>query len=180
MNNQVILVDENDNEIGLMDKLQAHEENQLHRAFSVFIFNTKGEMLIHKRALEKYHSPGLWTNTCCSHPFPGESVKDATNRRLMEEMNLHADLEFVYKFTYQVSFDNNLHEHEIDHVYYGVTNQMPFPDRSEVCDFKYVSIVDLIKEVKDQPEQFTEWFKLCFEKVIETYIHQQLSLKKVG
>ena len=180
MKNEVILVDHNDNEIGAMDKLQAHQENRLHRAFSVFIFNMKGEMLIHRRALEKYHSPGLWSNTCCSHPSPGESIEEATKRRLMEEMNLVADLEFVFKFKYQVSFDNELHEHEIDHVYYGVTDQRPLPNEYEVCEFKYISITDLIKDVKEKPEKYTEWFKMCFEKVVEAYIHKQLALKKVG
>lgn len=166
--NQVILVDEQDNEIGFMGKLEAHQKGLLHRAFSIFIFNEKNEMLIQQRALSKYHSPGLWTNTCCSHPKPNELLLDAANRRLMEEMHMQATLDHVYQFTYRTEFENGLAEHEIDHVFIGYTNQLPTINPVEVAAYKYLSISALELDVKANPNHYTSWFKICLSNVLKT------------
>ncbi len=162
---QVILVNENDEPIGNMGKMETHEKGLLHRAFSVFIFNDNGEMLLQRRALNKYHSAGLWTNTCCSHPRLNESTLDAANRRLMEEMGLRADLQHKTSFIYKTPFDNGLTEHEYDHVYFGNSNTIPTINPNEVDSYRYVSIQDLKKEIASHPENFTSWFKIVLEKV---------------
>lgn len=161
----VLLVDENDNETGVMEKLQAHEEGLLHRAISVFVFNDKKELLLQQRAAEKYHSPLLWTNTCCSHPRPGEVLIDAAHRRLKEEMNMACSLEHQFSFTYKAVLDKGLTEHEVDHIFFGETNDLPVPNPLEVSGFKYLSLDNIEKEIELNPEQYTSWFKLMLTKI---------------
>lgn len=166
MNDLIILVDENDRELGVMEKMEAHLKGHLHRAFSVFIFNENGDMLLQKRASSKYHSGGLWTNTCCSHPRPNESLTDAANRRLMEEMGMECELQHKFSFIYKCGLDNNLMEHELDHVFTGVTNMIPVLNRDEVEDYRYLSKEELKKEIADSPHLFTEWFKIALPKLL--------------
>jgi isopentenyl-diphosphate delta-isomerase len=162
---EVILVDENDNAIGRMEKMEAHEKGALHRAFSVFIFNAKGEMLLQRRAAHKYHSGSLYTNACCSHPRPGESTSDAAARRLKEEMGLVATLEFKTKFRYKSLFENNLSEHEIDHVFVGTTSRDPVIDPGEVMSYKWMGVDEIKNEIKMAPESFTTWFRIAMENI---------------
>lgn len=164
-NEYVILVDEQDNDIGVMEKMQAHQEGLLHRAFSVFIFNDKEELLLQQRAISKYHSGGLWTNTCCSHPRPNETIKDAANRRLFEEMGMSCDLKIKTNFIYKTPFENGLTEHELDYVLIGTTNQNPHINKEEVESFKWMSIIDLKKDIANNPNQYTSWFKIALERV---------------
>jgi isopentenyl-diphosphate delta-isomerase len=161
----VILVDEKDNEIGVMEKLQAHEEGLLHRAFSVFIFNDKNELLLQQRALTKYHSAGLWANTCCSHPRPNETIKDSANRRLFEEMGMGCDLKIETNFIYKTEFENGLIEHELDYVLVGFTNQNPILNPDEVGSFKWQSITDIKMDIVFNPQNYASWFKIALEKV---------------
>ncbi|MBA4241484.1 MAG: isopentenyl-diphosphate delta-isomerase [Sphingobacteriaceae bacterium] len=161
----VILVDEQDNDIGVMEKIKAHQEGLLHRAFSVFIFNHKDELLLQQRSLSKYHSAGLWTNTCCSHPRPNETIKDAANRRLFEEMGMSCDLKIKTNFIYKTSFENGLIEHELDYVLIGSTNQNPHINKEEVENYKWMSIADIKKDIISNPNQYTSWFKIALEKV---------------
>ncbi len=158
-NEQVILVDADDREIGTMDKMEAHRKGKLHRAFSVLLFNSNGELLIQKRALSKYHSAGLWTNTCCSHPLPNESVAIAAQRRLQEEMGISLKPSFAYKFIYKTQLDCDLIEHECDHVLVGEFDGKPTPNKHEAADWKFVSLQTLRKEVAANPEHFTYWFR---------------------
>ncbi|MCT4622015.1 MAG: isopentenyl-diphosphate Delta-isomerase [Schleiferiaceae bacterium] len=160
----VILVDEQDNELGLMEKIEAHEKGVLHRAFSVFILNSKNQLLLQQRALHKYHSPGLWTNTCCSHPRKGESNLAAANRRLMEEMGMEADLEKLLDFVYRAEFENNMIEHELDHVFIGNSESDPVINPEEVAAFKWMDLDELRKDIKEQPQDYTPWFKIIFEE----------------
>ncbi len=157
----VVLVDEQDIETGVMEKIQAHREGRLHRAVSVFIFNSKNELLLQQRAGSKYHSAGLWTNTCCSHPRPGEPAGEAAIRRLLEEMGLNCNLRASFTFVYKAQFDNGLTEHEFDHVFIGITDEAPVPDKTEVADWKYMNPARLEADIKNRPEQYTEWFKIC-------------------
>tara|TARA_B100000989_G_scaffold6171_1_gene4300 strand:- start:7527 stop:8045 length:519 start_codon:yes stop_codon:yes gene_type:complete len=159
----VILVDENDNQVGLMPKLEAHEKGLLHRAFSIFIFNSKYELLLQKRSSSKYHSGGLWTNTCCSHPREGEDTSDAANRRLIEEMGIETSLRKVHDFIYKAELDNNLTEHEFDHVFYGVYNEDPVINRDEADDFKWIDMGLLNEDIKINGDNYTVWFKIAFE-----------------
>ncbi len=167
MEDKVILVNETDEPIGQMGKLQAHETGTLHRAFSVFIFNSKGELLLQKRAKEKYHSSELWTNTCCSHPRFGEKTKAAVDRRLMEEMGMKCQTTFAFSFLYRAAMENGLIEHEFDHVYFGYSDEIPSPDKSEVQAWKYVSIKELQEEIIKSPENYTAWLAICLHKVVE-------------
>jgi isopentenyl-diphosphate Delta-isomerase len=160
----VVLVDENDNEIGLAEKLEAHQKALLHRAFSVFIFNDKAELLLQQRAKHKYHSGGLWTNTCCSHPRPNEAVLDAAHRRLNEEMGMKVALEKKFDFVYRTPFDNDLTEYEFDHVFVGYSNELPILNRAEVEDFKWKSIEDIKTDMILFPDAFTSWFKIAICK----------------
>lgn len=166
----VVLVDENDNETGLMEKMEAHEKAILHRAFSIFIFNSKGEMLIHRRALTKYHTPGLWTNACCSHPRKSESLNDATNRRLMEEMGMRCSLKKAFDFVYKADVGQGLTEHEFDHVFVGTTDESPLINPDEVDSYKYISLPELRKWIAEQPELFTAWFKIAFKELEKNYL----------
>tara|TARA_B100000035_G_C20955704_1_gene534092 strand:- start:353 stop:871 length:519 start_codon:yes stop_codon:yes gene_type:complete len=160
---KVILVDKNDNQVGLMPKLEAHEKGVLHRAFSIFIFNSKYELLLQKRASSKYHSGGLWTNTCCSHPREGEDTLDAANRRLDEEMGIKTSLRKVYDFIYKAELDNQLTEHEFDHVFYGVCDNDPILNKDEAEDFKWVDMETLNNDIMKNEDNYTVWFKIAFE-----------------
>lgn len=164
MRNQVILVDKYDQQTGVMDKLSAHIENRLHRAFSIFIFNDAGELLIQQRALDKYHSGGLWSNTCCSHPMPGESTIDAAHRRLQEEMGFDCELQEQSSITYQAELDNGLKEHEFDHIYFGRYNNNPVINTDEAIDWQWISEATLLRRIKSQSETFTSWIKLIIEQ----------------
>ena len=160
---KVILVDKNDNQVGLMPKLEAHEKGLLHRAFSIFIFNSRYELLLQKRASSKYHSGGLWTNTCCSHPRDGEDTLDAADRRLEEEMGIKTSLRKVYDFIYKAELDNQLTEHEFDHVFYGVCDRDPILNKDEAEDFKWVDMETLNNDIIKNEDNYTVWFKIAFE-----------------
>jgi len=161
----VILVDSSDNELGTMEKLEAHKRGVLHRAFSILIFNSGGELLLQKRSGKKYHSAGLWTNTCCSHPRPGETMKEATRRKLGQEMGFDTDLQFAYKFTYKASLENALIEHELDHVYIGQFDGIPQINPDEVDAWRFISIEALNAEILAAPQNFTYWFKLIMSEM---------------
>lgn len=161
----LILVDNQDNEIGVKDKLSVHREGLLHRAFSIFIFNAKNELLLQQRANIKYHSPNLWTNTCCGHPRPGESNIEACSRRLFEEMGIKSDLNFSFKFLYKFEFSNGLTEHEIDHVFIGKTDDIPEINKKEVQAWKFITIEDLEKDLNLNPDKYTPWLKICFTQL---------------
>jgi len=164
---KVILVNEQDEETGTMEKLEAHLHGFLHRAFSVFIFNRKGEMLLQQRALNKYHSGGLWTNACCSHPRPGELTEDAATRRLKEELGFETPLKKIFQFTYQASFDNGLTEHEFDHVFFGrYSGEINF-NKHEVKDICFRSIEEIESSLETHPQKFTKWFLIAFPKMNE-------------
>ena len=163
----VILVDENDQQIGLMGKMEAHERALLHRAFSVFIMTDKGELMLQQRAAEKYHSPLLWANTCCSHQRDGESNLNAGKRRLQEEMGFVVELKEVFSFIYKAPFDNGLTEHELDHVMIGSFNGDPKINKEEVESYKWMKPEAVKKDMELQPEIYTEWFKIIFEKFYE-------------
>lgn len=173
---QVILVDTNDNPMGSEEKIKAHELALLHRAFSVFVFNKKGELMLQRRALSKYHSPGLWTNTCCSHPRPGEETVDAAHRRLLEEMGFDCDLEWKFSFIYKAPFDNGLTEHEFDHVFFGTYDHEPFINRDEAEAWKWIKIDDLLADVKKNPSNYTVWFRIALEKMMEKNVLQSSGL----
>lgn len=162
----LILVNEQDEQIGEMEKMEAHRKGLLHRAFSVFLFNAKGEVMMQQRSLEKYHSPGLWSNTCCSHPHVGESLQEAVHRRLMEEMGLQADTQHVYSFIYKADFDNGLCEHEFDHVFVGFCDELPQINPSEVAAWKFISIDDLQKDLHEKASEYSVWLKICFSDVM--------------
>lgn len=167
MEEQVILVDKYDLPKGKMEKMEAHEKGLLHRAFSVFIFNSKNELLLQQRAKDKYHSSGLWTNTCCSHPRWGESNLDAAKRRLKEEMGMECDLRYGFNFIYKSEFEDGLTEHELDHVFFGISDELPHINKIEVEDFRYINLSDLQNEIKNNPAAYTTWLKICLDKVIE-------------
>ncbi|MDD2983206.1 MAG: isopentenyl-diphosphate Delta-isomerase [Crocinitomicaceae bacterium] len=160
----VVLVNEQDEEIGTMPKLEAHQKGLLHRAFSVLIYNSKKEMLIHQRAMGKYHSEGLWTNACCSHPKPEETVVEAAHRRLQEELGFDCELNNEFDFIYKTPLENQLFEHEYDHVFSGIYDGHFEPNPEEIMDYRWVSIADLKQEISLKPADFTFWFKLIMEK----------------
>jgi isopentenyl-diphosphate delta-isomerase len=157
----VILVNDRDEETGIMEKMQAHREGRMHRAISIFIFDTNGKLLLQQRALTKYHSAGLWTNTCCSHPRPGESNLDAANRRLKEEMGLQCPLMQTFSFTYHSMYENGMTEYEFDYVFLGVTDALPVPDPKEAQGFRYVDLKELEEDMDINPHTYTSWFKIC-------------------
>lgn len=162
---QVILVDDNDVEKGVMEKMQAHREGVLHRAFSVFIFNPKGEMLLQQRAINKYHSGGLWTNTCCSHPRPGEDITDAAKRRLFEEMGIETAIKKLFQFKYHVKLGSGLEEHELDHVFVGEYDGPVILNLEEVKAIQYISMQELRDQLKTEPAKFTSWFQQAFPRI---------------
>lgn len=161
---EVILVNEQDEKLGLMPKMEAHEKALLHRAFSVFVFNKKNELLLQQRAKEKYHSPELWTNTCCSHQRNRETNLEAGKRRLYEEMGFVCDLKEVFKFIYKAPFDNGLTEHELDHVMIGYYNEDPVINEEEVESFQWMKMENVKKDMDQYPEKYTEWFKIIFKE----------------
>ena len=160
---RVILVDANDKEIGTEDKLLAHKLGRLHRAFSILIFNSEHQLLLQKRADSKYHCGGLWTNTCCSHPRPGESIEDAAHRRLIEEMGMDCELKEKFSFKYKAEFDNGLTEHEIDHVLVGKSDEEPVVNPEEVGEYKWADIDELKKDIIQNPDNYTPWFGLILK-----------------
>lgn len=161
---KVILVNEKDEPIGLMPKMEAHEKALLHRAFSVFVMNAKGETMLQQRAKDKYHSPLLWTNTCCSHQREGESNIEAGKRRLMEEMGFTTELKELFNFVYKAPFDNGLTEHEFDHVMVGYFEDEPNINPDEVADWKWMYPEDVKKDIEENPGEYTAWFKIIFER----------------
>lgn len=161
----VILVDEKDNPLGFMEKLEAHKRALLHRAISVFIINPDGDWILQKRALDKYHSRGLWTNTCCTHPSPGESDLDSANRRLVEEMGIDCELRELFSFLYKEKLDSELTEYEFDHVFIGVSDSDPIINTIEVDDWKKISYDELHKDILKNPDNYTYWFKQIYQNV---------------
>lgn len=161
----VILVDEGDNEIGIMEKMEAHRKALLHRAVSVFIINSQGDWVLQRRAFSKYHSNGLWTNTCCSHPNPGESSLDAANRRLTEEMGIACPLKEIFTFIYKEPLDNELTEYELDHIFIGISDELPQLNKDEVMECKVLSYSEISKEMISSPDLYTVWFRKLFERV---------------
>jgi isopentenyl-diphosphate delta-isomerase len=166
---KVILVDLNDNELGTMEKMEAHIKGIMHRAFSIFVFNANGELMLHQRALSKYHSPGLWTNTCCSHPRLGETNYEAAHRRLVEEMGFDTELNEIFSFTYKSDVGQGLTEHEFDHVFIGEYNDKPNLNPEEVADYKYMKLKDIEADMEQSPEKYTVWFRIAF-KELKDYI----------
>lgn len=162
---QVVLVNEQDETLGSMEKIEAHRTASLHRAFSVFVFDDQGRLLLQQRAKEKYHSGGLWTNTCCGHPRPGEEIGAAAKRRLNEEMNILIDVHPRFRFLYRAALDNELHEHELDHVFFARFSGIPAPDPSEVQAWRYVPIVQVDEELKRDRDRYTVWFQKCWNEV---------------
>lgn len=165
-NDKVILVDSNDRAIGEMEKMQAHIAGVLHRAFSVFVFHPDGRLLLQRRADIKYHSPGLWTNTCCSHQQPGETTLQAAGRRLNEEMGMKCHIEDVYGFIYKAEVGDGLTEHEFDHILIGITDAKPQINPDEVSEYKYMYIPEIIADLKAMPERYTVWFRIIFENYL--------------
>ncbi len=164
----VVLVDENDRELGSLEKLEAHQSGLLHRAISVLIRDTQGRMLLQKRAYGKYHSPGLWTNACCSHPRPGEAAVDAAVRRSKEELGLEIETRFLGSFIYRAEFENGLIEHEFDHIFTSINEDMPWPDPEEVAELRWVDEAELHTWMSSNPEQFTVWFRLLVDRFRNT------------
>jgi len=161
---QVILVDSQDREIGSQEKMLAHLNGQLHRAISVFIYNSNGEILLQQRALSKYHSGGLWTNTCCSHPRPGEGTLEAAQRRLKEEMGISVELERLFSFTYHAELDGGLIEHEFDHVFVGESDEIPVLNTDEAASYTYLSPYKIQQDIELNPQKYTEWFKIILNQ----------------
>lgn len=166
---EVILVDDQDNAIGAMEKMEAHRKALLHRAFSVFIFNGDGQMLLQQRAVTKYHSPGLWTNACCSHPLPGEDTMQAALRRLQEEMGFSTPLQKIFDFVYRTPFDNGLTEYEFDHVFSGTYTGIIVPNPDEVEDYCFKSMQEIKETMEQQPHRYTSWFSIAFP-MLEAYL----------
>jgi isopentenyl-diphosphate delta-isomerase len=162
---EVILVNDQDQQIGTMEKMEAHQKGLLHRAFSIFIFNSKGGLLLQQRAAGKYHNGGLWTNTCCSHPLPGEDVLGAANRRLLEEMGFTTSLSPAFNFIYNATFDNGLTEHEYDYVFTGTYDGKIKINESEVSDYCFKTINDIEDSIQRHPQKYTEWFKIAFPQI---------------
>ena len=167
----VVLVDQDDQKLGLMEKQQAHVAGLLHRAFSVFVFNSKGELMIQQRAASKYHSPTLWTNTCCSHPRDNETYKQAAHRRLEEEMGFDCELEYKFNFIHKAHLENDLIEHELDHVFIGTFDDEPKLNPDEVMAYRWVELDDLKKDMEKNPQNYTAWFKIIFEHYV-SYIEE--------
>jgi len=165
MSEYILLVDKNDNVIGKEEKIKTHREGKLHRAFSIFVFNSKGELVLQKRAKSKYHSAGLWTNTCCSHQRDGETLEKAIHRRLKEEMGFDCKLKEIFTFSYKVKFDNGLFENEYDHVFKGVFDEKPTPNPEEVDEWKWIGLEELKKDIQKNPENYTYWLKVSINKI---------------
>ena len=164
---KVVVVNEHDVAIGVEDKTRAHLLGVLHRAFSIFVMNSAGQLLLQRRALGKYHSRGLWSNTCCGHPRPGESINQASRRRLREEMGFDADLESVFQFRYRVDLEEGLIENEYDHMLVGLFDGGPEPNPAEVAEYRWVDPATLSLELETHPENYTYWFRISFDRVFE-------------
>ena len=162
---QVVLVDEQDHELGTMDKMEVHYKGILHRAFSIFIFNKRGEMLLQQRAAKKYHSGGLWTNACCSHPLQDDTIEKAALKRLQEEMGFTTPIKKAFTFTYRADVGDGLTEHEYDHVFTGIYNGAIVPAEAEVQDFCYMSLPAITSAIESHPHKYTQWFKIAFPKI---------------
>jgi isopentenyl-diphosphate delta-isomerase len=174
----VILVDNKDNQIGVMEKMEAHRRGILHRAISVFIVNSGSKWILQKRAYDKYHSMGLWTNACCTHPGPGESNLDAAKRRLLEEMGINCKLEELFSFIYKEKLDNELTEYEFDHVFFGIYDDDPVINTSEVDDWERISFHELHLDLQNNPDNYTCWFKEIYQDVHSHLInHKSVSLR---
>ncbi len=169
MEQLLILVDEKDNIIGYGEKMQVHREGHLHRAFSIFVVNKKGELMIQRRAFEKYHSGGLWANTCCSHPLKGEEKGDTIHWRLIEEMGFDCPLTPLFSFIYRAEFENGLTEHELDQVYLGFYEGSPQPNPEEVCDWKWIDIEELKEDIRLSPDAYVYWIKAAFDEFYKHY-----------
>lgn len=172
MTEEVILVDENDAVLGLMEKMEAHEKGVLHRAFSVFVLNAKNELLLQQRALTKYHSGGLWTNTCCSHPRNGEDTLAAAHRRLQEEMGFDCEMVKLLDFIYRAELDKGLIEHEFDHVFVGRWEGIPKINKEEVADYAWLDVDVLENDMQQHPEKYTAWFKIIYQKFLSHVRHE--------
>ncbi len=166
-NPTVILVDEKNNQVGIMEKMEAHKTGALHRAFSVFIINSKGELLLQKRALNKYHSTGLWTNSCCSHQQPNENEIDSIKQRLLYEMGIECKLEFAFNYRYYKSFKNGLNENEFDNIYIGYSDDIPVINKTEVDEFAYLSLSIVQTDINIHSENYTYWFKEILHDFID-------------
>ena len=167
---KVVLVDENDKQIGTEDKMEAHRNGgKLHRAFSIFVFNSKGQTLLQQRAATKYHAPKLWANTCCSHPFPGEDIMHAAHRRLGEELGMDCDMKESFSFVYRAPVGNELTEWEFDHVVIGFSDKDPIPNKDEVMAYKWVDLKSLREDIKDNPDTYVPWLKISFDRLEEAY-----------
>jgi isopentenyl-diphosphate delta-isomerase len=166
---QVILVDQFDNQTGTMEKMKAHREAVLHRAVSVFLFNSRGEWLLQQRTHIKYHSKSLWSNTCCTHPYPGESNLNAAKRRLQEEMGIDCDLKEIFDFIYKEPLDSELTEYELDHVFIGISDAQPAINPKEVMDYKYLNYKDLYADLNKNPNTYTAWFRIIFDRVYDHF-----------
>ncbi|HEV7334093.1 MAG TPA: isopentenyl-diphosphate Delta-isomerase [Flavisolibacter sp.] len=181
---EVILVTEQDEAIGVMEKMEAHQKGVLHRAFSVFIFDKKGRMLLQQRAPQKYHGAYLWTNACCSHPMRDEPVERAAQRRLMEEMGFQTPLEKIFAFMYKASVENNLIEHEYDHVFAGEYEGTVQMNPEEVCNYAYYDLEAIKKQLQNDPERFTSWFRIAFPQIEawwkEQYAAGKYSVETIG
>ena len=175
MKEEVILVNEYDHPLGLMEKMEAHERGILHRAFSVFVINDKNELLLQQRAFSKYHSGGLWTNTCCSHPRNGEENLDAAHRRLQEEMGFDCELSKLLDFVYRAELDKGLTEHEFDHVFVGKWDGMPQINTEEVASYKWMDVDAVEQDIDSHPDKYTEWFKIIYQKFLNHVRHESNS-----
>lgn len=166
MDDEVILVDEADNPIGTQNKIQAHIEANLHRAFSIFIFNPEGDLLLQRRAFSKYHAGGMWSNTCCSHPRPNENTAAAAHRRLMEEMGFDCEMNEAFTFTYRAELGKGMIEHEIDHVFIGISDNSPIINKAEVADFKWIKPQELLEDIALEPSKYTPWLKISLKRAL--------------
>ncbi|MER3464163.1 MAG: isopentenyl-diphosphate delta-isomerase [Chitinophagaceae bacterium] len=176
---EVILVNEQDEALGVMEKMEVHQQGFLHRAFSIFIFNKEGRMLLQQRAAGKYHGAHLWTNACCSHPYPDEEVIGAAQRRLQEELGFTTSLDEIFSFTYKAEVENNLIEHEYDHVFTGFYDGVIIPNPSEVEAYKYEEMTTLVQDIKNEPQKFTSWFKIAFPRVEHWWRSEFVNLKNI-
>ncbi|MBI2722363.1 MAG: isopentenyl-diphosphate Delta-isomerase [Bacteroidetes bacterium] len=176
MNAQVILVNTKDEPVGLMDKMEAHKKGLLHRAFSIFIFNHRGQLMMQQRAFDKYHSGGLWTNTCCSHPIENESTQDTAHKRLIEEMGISCDLKPISKFIYKAELEHNLIEHEYDHLFIGYSDDEPIINKSEANAWKWMDIDTLKEDVNINPEIYTAWLKPAFEHLVDALVIKEIRM----
>lgn len=175
MSEHVVIVDANDQQVGTMEKFEAHQKGLLHRAISVFLFNSSGQWLLQQRADDKYHSNSLWSNTCCTHPYPNENYLDAAHRRLFEEMGLSCELTYVFNFLYEEPLDNELIEHELDHVFIGVCDEAPKLNPHEVQDYCYINFADLQKDIQTHPEKYTIWFRKIVIPVHEKFLKKGIN-----